>query len=108
MAKSKKKPKLQAVEEMLVLGDAAHSVELHHLLKIEHSDGMIVAYLPKERILFAGDINVPAPGESPSEALLSLFQNVDRLNLDFDRFVTTRPVPDRAVSRAELARLVQE
>ncbi len=107
-AKSKKKAKIQGVEEMLVLGDATRSVELHHLLKVEHSDGMLVAYLPKEKILFAGDIDVPAPGERPSEALLSLFQNVDRLNLDFDRYVTTRPVPDRAVTRAELAKLVQQ
>ena len=107
-AKSKKKPKVQGVEEMLVLGDATRSVELHHLLKVEHSDGMLVAYLPKEQILFAGDINVPAPGERPSEALLSLFQNVDRLNLNFERYVTTRPVPDRAVTRAELMKLMQE
>jgi glyoxylase-like metal-dependent hydrolase (beta-lactamase superfamily II) len=108
LAKSKKKPKVQGVEEMLVLGDATRSIELHHLLKVEHSDGMLVAYLPKEKILFAGDIDVPAPGEPPGEALLSLFQNIDRLNLDFDRYVTTRPVPDRAVTRAELAKLVQQ
>lgn len=107
-AKSKKKPKVQGVEERLVLGDAAHSVELHHLMKVEHSDGMLVAYLPKEKILFAGDINVPAPGEPPSEALVALFQNADRLNLNFERFVTTHPVPDRAVTRAELVKLVQQ
>jgi glyoxylase-like metal-dependent hydrolase (beta-lactamase superfamily II) len=107
-AKSKKKPKVQGVEEMLVLGDATRSVELHHLMKVEHSDGMLVAYLPREKILFAGDIDVPAAGDTPGEALLSLFQNVDRLNLDFDRFVTTRPIPDRAVPRVELAKLAQQ
>jgi glyoxylase-like metal-dependent hydrolase (beta-lactamase superfamily II) len=108
LAKSKKKAKVQGVEEMLVLGDARRRIELHHLLKVEHSDGMLVAYLPQEKILFAGDIDVPAPGEAPSEALLSLFQNIDRLNLDFERYVTTRPVPDRAVTRAELTALVQQ
>jgi glyoxylase-like metal-dependent hydrolase (beta-lactamase superfamily II) len=107
LAKSRKKAKVQGVEEKLVLGDPSRSIELHHLLKVEHSDGMLVAYLPKEKILFAGDIDVPATGEPPSEALLSLFQNVDRLNLDFERYVTTRPVPDRAVTRAELVALVQ-
>ena len=106
LARSKKKPKVIGVEEMLVLGDASRSVELHHLLKIEHSDGMLVAYLPNEKILFAGDIDVPAAGQPPSQPLLSLFQNVDRLKLDFDRYVTARP--GQPVTRAELVKLAQE
>jgi hypothetical protein len=70
---------------------------------------MLAAYLPKEKILFTADIDVPAAGEAPSPSLLSLFQNVDRLNLDFDRYLTVRPpVPDRVIRRAELVTLVQE
>ena len=45
-------------------------------------------------------------GFPPSQALLSLFQNVDRLKLDFDRYVTTRP--GQSVTRVELAKLAQE
>ncbi|HTM05364.1 MAG TPA: MBL fold metallo-hydrolase [Vicinamibacterales bacterium] len=124
LARSKKKPKVESVDEMLVLGDpstgsgqapstgsgqAGRSIELHHLLKIEHSDGMLAAYLPKEKILFVGDIDVPAAGEPPSPSLLSLFQNVDRLNLDFDRYITVRPpVPDRPIHRADLVALAQD
>jgi glyoxylase-like metal-dependent hydrolase (beta-lactamase superfamily II) len=116
LARSKKKPKVESVEEVLVLGDpstgsgpAGRSLELHHLLKIEHSDGMLVAYLPKEKILFTGDIEVPAAGQPPSPSLLSLFQNVDRLSLDFDRYITVRPpLPDRPIRRAELVALSQD
>jgi glyoxylase-like metal-dependent hydrolase (beta-lactamase superfamily II) len=109
LARSKKKPKVESVEEMLVLGDTTRSIELHHMLKIEHSDGMLVAYLPKEKILFTGDIDVPAAGEAPSPSLLSLFQNIDRLNLDFDRYITVHPpVPDRPIRRADLVALVQD
>jgi len=108
LARSKKKPKVIGVEEMLVLGDASRSVELHHLMKIDHSDGMLVAYLPNEKILFAGDIDVPPAGEPPGQALLSLFQNVDRLKLDFDRYVTARPVAGPPITRAELVKLAQE
>ena len=106
-AKSKKKPKVRGVEEMLVLGNGSRRIELHHLVNVEHSDGMLVAYLPKEKILFAGDIDVPEPGEPPSQALVSLFQNVDRLTLDFERYVASRPRPDRVVPRAELVKLLQ-
>jgi glyoxylase-like metal-dependent hydrolase (beta-lactamase superfamily II) len=109
LAKSKKKPKVVGVEEMLVLGDrATRTVELHHLMKIEHSDGMLVAYLPKEKLLFAGDIEVPASGEKPGQAILSLFQNIDRLNLDFDRYLTARPVEGPPITRAAMVTLVQE
>lgn len=109
LAKSKKKPKVVGVEEMLVLGDpAARTIELHHLMKIDHSDGMLVAYLPKEKLLFAGDIEVPAPGEKPGQAILSLFQNIDRLNLDFDRYLTARPAEGPPITRAAMVTRVQE
>jgi len=65
----------------------------------------VVAYLPNEKMLFAGDIDVPTPGQAPSQALWSLFQNVDRLKLDFDRFVTARHGP---ALRVELVKLAQE
>ena len=38
---------------MLVLG---RSVGLHHVMKVEYSDGMLVAHLPNENILFAGEV----------------------------------------------------
>jgi len=107
LARSKKKPKVIGVEEMLELGDGSRSVELYHLLKVDHSDGMIVAYLPKQRLLFAGDIEVPAPGEAPGQAILAFFQNVDRLKLDFDRYLTATPAPGQPVTRAELVKRVQ-
>jgi glyoxylase-like metal-dependent hydrolase (beta-lactamase superfamily II) len=107
LAKSKKRPKVESVDEMMTLTDGVRTIELHHMLKVEHSDGMLVAFLPKEKILFAGDIDVPESEQPPSEAMLSLFQNVDRLKLDFDRYISTRPMPDRPVTRAELVKLVQ-
>jgi len=51
---------------------------------------------------------VPPAGEPPGQALLSLFQNVDRLKLDFDRYVTARPVAGPPITRAELVKLAQE
>jgi hypothetical protein len=74
--------------------------------QLEICDGMLVAYLPNEKILFAGDIDVPEAGQPPGQALLSLFQKVDRLKLDFDRYVTARP--GQSVTRVELAKLAQE
>ncbi|HLG57745.1 MAG TPA: MBL fold metallo-hydrolase [Vicinamibacterales bacterium] len=106
LAKSRKKPKLEEFIEMLVLGDSTRSIELHHIEKLEHSDGMLVAYLPKERILFTADFNVPGPGQPVSPSIATLVDNIERLKLDFDRHVLVHPPnPDRPMTKADLMTL---
>jgi glyoxylase-like metal-dependent hydrolase (beta-lactamase superfamily II) len=108
LAKSRKNPKVEGVVEKLVLGDGGRTIELHHLEKFEHSDGMLVAYLPKERILFTADIDIPAAGQPASSSIVSLLQNLDRLQIDFDRHVMVRQTNGNPpMSRAEMATLVQ-
>lgn len=108
-AKSGKKPKVEAVFEKMVLEDDVRSIELHHVNDLEHSDGMILAYLPKERILFTADFNVPAPGQPVSPSIATLVQNIERLQLDFDRHVTVHaPDPDRPLTKADLLALVRK
>jgi hypothetical protein len=108
LAKSKKKPKVESVIEKMVLGDQARSIELHHVNRLEHSDAMMVAYLPKERILVSADFAAPVAGQPASPSLVTLVQNIERLGLDFDRHVTVHAAnPDRTMSKAELLALVK-
>lgn len=88
LAKAKRQAKVEAVDDKRVLTDGARTIELHHVKELEHSDGMLVAFLPKERILFTGDFNVPAAGQAVSPAIKTLVDNTERLKLDFDRHVT--------------------
>jgi glyoxylase-like metal-dependent hydrolase (beta-lactamase superfamily II) len=109
LAKSHKKPKVEGVLEKIVLGDQARSIELHHVDKLEHSDGMLIAYLPKEKILFTADFNVPGQGQAVSPSIATLVQNIERLQLDFDRHVTVHaPNPDRPLTKADLLALAKE
>jgi glyoxylase-like metal-dependent hydrolase (beta-lactamase superfamily II) len=108
LAKSHKKPKVEGVIEKMVIRDETRTIELHHLEKLEHSDGMLVAYLPKERILFTADFNVPAAGQAVSPSIATLVQNLERLQLDFDRHVMVHaPNPDRPMTRADLLALAK-
>jgi glyoxylase-like metal-dependent hydrolase (beta-lactamase superfamily II) len=101
LPKSKKKPKVEGVVEKMVLEDATRRLELHHVAGLQHSDSMLVAYLPKEKILFTADFRLPTGQPDPS--LATLRENVDRLQLDFDRVVMVHaPIPDRPVTRADL------
>jgi glyoxylase-like metal-dependent hydrolase (beta-lactamase superfamily II) len=72
LARSRRKPKVQGVVDRLVLGDGPRRLELHHLPRYEHSDAMLVAYLPGERLLFTADVDDDAP------ALKELALDVER------------------------------
>jgi glyoxylase-like metal-dependent hydrolase (beta-lactamase superfamily II) len=109
LAKSRKKPKIEGVVEKLVLQDETRTVELHHVAGLEHSDAMLIAYLPKEKILFTADFNPPALGQPASPSIATLVQNIERLQLDFDRHVMVHaPNPDRPMTKADLLALLKE
>jgi glyoxylase-like metal-dependent hydrolase (beta-lactamase superfamily II) len=103
MAKSHKKPKVEGVIEQMELKDGTRSLMLYHVDKLEHSDSMLIAYLPREKILFTADFNQPAPGQSVSPSIAVLMANLDRLAIDFERHVTVHaPNPDRVLTKADL------
>ena len=107
LAKSNRKPKLEGAADKRVLADATRTIELHHVKDLDHSDGMLIAFLPKERILFTGDFNVPAAGQPVSPAIKTLVDNTERLKLDFDRHVLVHaPNPDRPQTKADLLALI--
>ncbi len=92
----------------MVLQDETRTVELHHVKDLEHSDAMLIAYLPKEKILFTADFNIPAPGQPVSPSIATLIANIERLRLDFDRYVTVHaPNPDRPLTKADLMALAK-
>lgn len=108
LAKGNRKPKVESAGDRRVLRDDTHTIELHHIKTLEHSDGMLVALLPKERILFTADFNIPAQGQPPAPAIATLVQNIERLKLDFERHVLVHaPNPDRPMTRADLMALAK-
>jgi glyoxylase-like metal-dependent hydrolase (beta-lactamase superfamily II) len=110
--KNGKKPIVEAVGEKKVLTDGARVIELHHLQKFGHHDGMLVAYLPKEKILLEADGYNPQPAAAtppspPSPFTVSLVDNIVRLKLDLQRIVPVHyPVDNRVVTMAELTKWV--
>jgi glyoxylase-like metal-dependent hydrolase (beta-lactamase superfamily II) len=93
--------------EKYTLSDGTRQLDLHHVGN-PHAEGMLVAYLPKEKLLFEADLFTPpppdaAPPAAPSAATLSLFDAVQRLKLDVDRIV---PVHGRVVSWPEFLTII--
>jgi glyoxylase-like metal-dependent hydrolase (beta-lactamase superfamily II) len=106
LAKSKKKPVVEGIPEKRVLGGDKRRVELHHLKRIPHADGMLAAWLPQEKILFVSDIPLPVAGIDADPSLRALLQNVERLGLDFEVIIGNGRAPSAPMAKAEfLARV---
>ena len=109
LAQNSKKPKFKTMTEKLVLTDGNHVIELYHLQNFGHNDGMIVAYLPKEKVLLEADgFNPPPQPVTKAPATISpytasLAANIDRLKLDVQRIIPVHyPAGNRSVPMAEL------
>ena len=104
LAKSKKKPVFQTMGDNMVLTDGTRSVELYQIVGNPHHDGIIMAYLRKEKLLIEADVYSPlAPGAEPPKVpnpqAVNLESNVRRLGLEVDRIVS---VHRRVVPYSEL------
>ena len=64
-----------------MLTDGTRTIELHHLQNFGHHDGMLVVYLPKEKVLLEADGYNPQPATAtppnpPSPYTVSLVDNI--------------------------------
>jgi len=103
------KPKFETVTEKKVMTDGNHTIELYHQTDYGHNDGMLLVYLPKEKILLEADGFNPPPQTltrtpaSISPYTQSLAANIERLKLDVDRIIPVHyPADSRKVSKAEM------
>ena len=104
LAQSGKKATVEGMPDKRVLSDATHSVELYRIQGNTHADGLIMAYLPKEKLLVEADLYTPAPPNTappaqPNPASVNLYDNIERLNLAVDQIL---PLHGRKVPLAEL------
>ena len=106
MSKSGKKAVIEGIGDKRVFQDATRTVELHLIKGLPHADGMLIAYLPKEKIVaYADTYNAPAAGQTAPRivAVEVMVANMERLGLDYDRLVSAHaPNPDRPISKTEL------
>ena len=104
MAKSGRKPVVEGVRDRRVLTDGARTVELHHIAGNAHADGLLMVYLPKEKLLSEADVFTPPPAGTPppmppSPFTMNFADNLKRLNLAVDRLL---PIHGRIVPIADL------
>ena len=87
LARNPKKAKVETVSEKKVYSDGTRTVEMYHVAPVPHSNGLLIAYIPKEKILFQGDFSLPAAGQPANDHIKALVPILEKLNLDFDRYI---------------------
>jgi glyoxylase-like metal-dependent hydrolase (beta-lactamase superfamily II) len=107
LSASKKKPVIEAVAEKRVFTDATNTLEVYHLTGSDHTDTMLVLYLPKAKTLIEADVwNPPAanaPMPKPAKENINLANFIKAQKLDVQ---TILPIHGRQVTMADLNKLV--
>ena len=108
LAKSGKKGVVEGMRDKRVLTDGARTVELLHIAGNTHHSGLIMAYLPKEKILVEADAYTPLAANAPpplaaNPFTVNLAENLKRLNLAVDQVL---PLHGRIVPIAELHKAI--
>ena len=109
LSKSGKKPLVEGFTgDKRVFQDGTRTFEIHVIKGLPHADGLVIGWLPKEKLLVYADMfNLPtdaAPVPNPPVVGTQVFAaNMERLSLDPECIMSVHSLnPDRLTSRAEL------
>jgi glyoxylase-like metal-dependent hydrolase (beta-lactamase superfamily II) len=109
MSKSGKKPVIEGFTgDKRVFQDATRTFEVHVIKGLPHADGLVIGYLPKEKILVYADMfNLPPPNDPvpnpPVVGTMVFLDNIERLKLTPDRVMSIHSLnPDRLTTVAEM------
>ena len=110
LAKNPKKPIVEGFTgDKRVFQDATRTFEVHVIKGLPHADGLVVGYLPKEKLLVYADMfNLPAANgpqvpNPPVVGTMVFADNIARLGLTPDRVMSVHSLnPDRLTTVAEI------
>jgi glyoxylase-like metal-dependent hydrolase (beta-lactamase superfamily II) len=90
LARNPRQPVIETITDKQVFEDGAHKVELYHFAS-PHAAEMIVAYLPKEKLLFEADLldlDTPENGVAMAGAdTVDLLERIARWGLQVEKII---------------------
>jgi glyoxylase-like metal-dependent hydrolase (beta-lactamase superfamily II) len=94
----------ETVRENYVLSDGTRNMQISYVQPLAHVEGMLMAYLPKEKIVIEADLYDTSTGSAPATAANRTFYNhVRRLGLDV---ATIAPIHGHAVPWSEFEKII--
>jgi hypothetical protein len=87
-----------------VLSDGTRNMNLYYVNPLQHADGMLMAYLPKERLVIEADLvdtDKPLPA-TPTRDMTSFYKATQMLKLDASQIV---PIHGKPIPWADFAKV---
>jgi glyoxylase-like metal-dependent hydrolase (beta-lactamase superfamily II) len=96
--------KIVGVKGRTRLADPVRPIEIYEIEGSQHARGLLMVYLPKEKLLIQADAFIPLPKGGPLPApplpeVVNLVKNIERLKLEV---VAVMPLHGRGVQYSEL------
>lgn len=85
LAKAPKAVTVETVDDEREFKDAAMTLTLYHVAGNPHSDTMLMAYLPRDRVLI--EVDAFSPGSAVNPYAANLLENIQTRKLRVDRIV---------------------
>ena len=76
----------ETLSEKYVLADQTRTVELYNVQGLAHAAGMLIAYIPSEKIVVQADLYFPG-APAPNASARTFQRTLQRLNLDVETIV---------------------
>jgi len=102
--------KVETVEEKKIITDGNHTIELYHLQGNMHNAGILIAYLPKEKIVVQADMYAPPADPNGLSLPINTYtqnflENLDRLKLDIGQVISIHyPADGRKITYVDMMR----
>lgn len=94
----------ETVRENYTLSDGTRSMHISYVQPLAHVEGMLMAYLPNEKIAIEADLYDPSTGNTaPTAANRAFYNHVRRLGLDV---TTIAPIHGRAVPWSDFVKII--
>ena len=94
---------VQGVGDRDVRKSATGKVIELHLFPNEHTNGLLAAYLPAEKVLWTADITIVNPTAVQLATVKSAVSTIDKLKLDYETWLPAHPPnPDRPLTKADV------
>jgi glyoxylase-like metal-dependent hydrolase (beta-lactamase superfamily II) len=91
LARNPRRVRVDSVGDKRVYTDGTRTVEFYHIFPAPHSNALMVAYFPQEKILFQGDFSVnPAQGggmQPANDHVRALVPALEKLGIDYERYI---------------------
>ena len=98
----------ETVRENYVLTDGARTMHVSYVQPLRHTEGMLMAYLPAERMVIEADLfDAPAPGAprpAATDANRSLLAHVRRLGVEVETII---PIHGQPTPWSDFLRIVE-